>query len=273
MGPDEIFVAVVCVVLIGAGLQVNSTARMPALYFRSAHGIALTRFATVAAMIWILVVLLNFADPSVTGIYVWFYLLMGYAVVTAIAPAGAHLLGARFRVDVCERRNGAAAVLHAGVVLATGMIFGGCLWGEADPSGDGEGGWWIPVGFFLAGWGILMAALALFFWREPGPTRLRIRRDRQLPEAQAAGTYAITAAWVLTEAVAGDFYGWRHGLLAVGFMGGLLAVRELFAFGQDRVVSGVRRHGRSLESAAYVVTGIVFWIISRSLDGWLAKVA
>jgi predicted small integral membrane protein len=62
MGPDEIFVAVVCVVLIGAGLQVNSTARMPALYFRSARGIALTRFATVAAMIWILVVLLNFAE-------------------------------------------------------------------------------------------------------------------------------------------------------------------------------------------------------------------
>jgi hypothetical protein len=273
MDPDEIFIAVVSLGLALTGLQLNSTHRMHRLFFRDTRWIGLTRLATGAAMLWILFVLLKFADPSVAGIYVWFYLLMGYAVVKTIAPLGAWLFGVRFRVDICERRNPAAAVFHAAFVLATGMIFGGCLWGEADPVGDDEGGWWIPLGFFFAGWGALLVAIAVFFWREPGPTRLRIRRDRNLPEARAAAAYTLVAAWLLTEAVAGDFYGWRHGLMAVGFIFGLLVVHDVFAFAEARATALVGSAGRSRlwEILAYVATGIVFWIISRSLEGWLAK--
>jgi hypothetical protein len=272
MDPDEIFVAIVCAVLALVGMAGTSTSRLPALSLRDLWGLGLTRLATAAAMVWILVVLLEFADPSVKGIYFWFYLLMGFAAVKVFGALGAQMFGVRFRVDVCERRNPAAAVFCAGFVLATGMIFGGCLWGEADPSGEGEGGWWIPVGFFAAGWVALVVALALFFWREPGPTRVRIRRDRKLPDAWAAATYAVVAAWVLTEAVAGDFYGWKHGMLAVGGVAILLGVREIFGVAQYRVVSVAGNIGRlrTWESTAYVASGVLFYFLNRAVEKHLA---
>lgn len=273
MDPDEIFVGAISLVIAIVGLSMTSTSRMPRLYFRNAWGLGLNRLATFAGMLWILFVLLKYADPSVQGIYVWFYLVMGYAAVKTVSVLGARMFGVRFRVDICERRNPAAALLCAAIIVATGMIFGGCLWGEADPTGDDEGGWWIPVGFFIAGWGALVIALAVFFWREPGPTRLRIRCDRNVPEARAAGAYAIAAAWLLTQAVAGDFYGWRHGLLAVGFIGGLLVMHEGFAFAEARVTGamGAKGGARAVESISYLATGAVFWLISRSLEDWLAR--
>jgi len=181
-------------------------------------------------------------------------------------------LACAFDPDVCERHNAAAAVFFAGFVLATGMIFGGSLWGEADPTGSDEGGWWIPLGFFLAGWCVLILALALFFWREPGPTRLRIRRDRNLPTARAAASYALASAWVLTEAVAGDFYGWKQGLLAVGSVALLLVIHELFAFGQGRMTSalGPRGGARTWETLTYPISGAIFWWLNRIFEHQLA---
>ena len=272
MEGDEIFIAVVSAAVAAWGSSASTISRMPTMALRHTRWIGLTRLATAAAMAWILVVLLNYADPSVIGIYVWFYLLMGYAVVKGIAALGARLFGVRFRADVCERHNPAAAVFFAGFVLATGMIFGGCLWGEADPTGSDEGGWWIPVGFFFAGWLVLLLALALFFWREPGPTRLRIRRDRNLPAARAAATYALVSAWMLTEAVAGDFYGWMQGLLAVGGVAVLLVVHEAFAFGESRMVSAIDQgsNARKWETLAYALSGAVFWWLNRILENRLA---
>ena len=273
MDPDEWMVLAVSAAVAAGGLAATSRARMPALYFRDASGAGLVRLATGLAMLWILVVLLRFADPSVTGLYVGFYLVMGYAAVKAVAPGAAGWFGARFRVDVCERRNRSAALVHAGFVLAGGMIFGGSLWGEADPVADGEGGWWIPLGFFAAGWTVFVGAMALFFWREPGPTRLRIRRDRSEGDGRAAASYALATAWVLTEAVAGDFHGWRHGLLAVGFIAALLGARELHGVLQERLAGGAPTGGRpshrTWESLTYLATGLVFWMLNRSMDGWL----
>ncbi len=273
MSGDEVFVLVVSLIAIVFGMALTSSAWLPELLLRrAAAGIGQARLATLLAMGWILFVLLRYADPSVRGIYVWFYLAIGVAMVKAIGPAGAMLFGVRFRVDVCERGNPAAARFHAGLVLATGMIYGACLWGEADPTGDDEGGWWIPLGFFAAGWLTLLVMLGVFFWREPGPTRGRIRRDRNLPAATAGCTYALASAWVLAGAVAGDFYGWRHGLLAVGGIAVMLGVRELFAFGQDRltVLAGGSLHSRTWESLTYLASGVVFWLANRTLENWLA---
>jgi hypothetical protein len=272
MDADEVVVMVISGFVALGGMASTSTAQMPALYFRDASCVGLVRLATGLAMLWILAVLLWYADASVTGIYVLFYVVMGYGVVKAVGPAAASWFGARFRVDVCERRNRSAAMVHAGCVLGCGLIFGGSLWGEADPSGAEEGGWWIPLGFFGAGWAAWLGAMGLFFWREPGPTRLRIRRDRSEGDGQAAGAYALASAWVLMEAVAGDFHGWRHGLLAVGFIAGLLGVRELYGSMRDRWTdagTGGGPRGRTWESATYVLTGLLFWWLSRALDGWL----
>jgi hypothetical protein len=272
MDPDEVIVLVFSAVVAVSGLASNATTRMHRLYFREAAAVGMARLATGLALLWILFVLLRFADASVTGIYILFYMVMGYAVVKSAAPGAAALFGARFRVDLCERHNRSAAMVHAGCVLAAGLIFGGCLWGEADPVGDDEGGWWIPLGFFAAGWLAWLGAMALFFWREPGPTRLRIRRDRSERDGQAAGAYALAAAFVMTEAVAGDFHGWRHGMLAVGFIAALLGLREFYCMMQDRLAQGMggsRSGRRTLESMTYVLMGLLFWWLSRSLDGWL----
>jgi hypothetical protein len=84
----------------------------------------------------------------VTGTYVVFNLVLGYAATKLFGQAGARLFGLRMRVDVLERRNVAAALVIAASTLATGLIFGGNLWGDADPVGDDEGGWWIVGAFF-----------------------------------------------------------------------------------------------------------------------------
>jgi hypothetical protein len=96
--------------------------------------------------------------------------------------------------------------------------------------------------------------------------------DRGELDGQAAGAYAVAAAWVLTEAVAGDFHGWRHGLLAVGFIAVLLGLRELHGVLQNRLtttVTGGRSPRRAGESALYLLTGLVFWLLNRALAGWL----
>lgn len=273
MSGDEVFVAGACAVVVAASTGLTSTAWMPPLALRRTAGLGLVRLAMILAMAWLLLVLMRYADPSVQGIYVAFYLLMGFAAVRGFGILAARFFGVRLRVDVVERANPAAALLAAAMVLGTGMIFGGCLWGEADPTGDDEGGWWIPVGFFLAGWLAWLGALALFFWREPGPTRLRIRRDRRLPEARAAAIYTLVAAWVLTEAVAGDFYGWRHGLVAVGGVTVLLGVRELFTLGQDRLLTSGENGGRGWEGIAYIGSGVAFYFLNRMLEGRLAELA
>jgi hypothetical protein len=74
----------------------------------------------------------------------------------------------------------------AAFTLATGLIFGGSLWGEADPVGDGEGGWWIPASFFALGWTTLVIAFGLFLRREGGRLAHRLQRERSLDDARAA---------------------------------------------------------------------------------------
>jgi hypothetical protein len=228
------------------------------------------RFAVILAMAWIAWVLWRYADPSVVGIYVVFYLVMGFAAVKLLGQTVAAAYGARTRVDAGERRNVPAAALAAAFTLATGLIFGGSLWGEADPTGDGEGGWWIPVIFFLLGWIVLLLVFGLFLRREGGRLHHRIRRERRWNDARAAATFLLASAVALTDAVSGDFWGWRHGLLTFGVLAGLLVAHEGFARWtatrhetSDEASSESRR---ILESVAYALLGLAAWGINRFLD-------
>jgi hypothetical protein len=162
MDDGEVFVFLLSLGAALAGVVVNSTASLHPLHFRGNAAPGVVRLGTLAAMAWIAYVIAFHADPSVTGVYVVFYLVMGYAAVKLFGQAAAHGFGFRTRVDAGERRNVAAALVIAAFTVATGMIFGGSLWGEADPVGDDEGGWWIPLGFFVLGWATLMVAFALF---------------------------------------------------------------------------------------------------------------
>jgi hypothetical protein len=270
LAESEVMILLLCAVLGAVGMGLTTTAGLHALHFRGNPAPGIVRVGVLLALLWIFYVLLRHADPSVTGVYVLFYLVMGYAAVKLCGQAMAGAYGLRTRVDVGERRNIAAAVVIAAFTLATGLIFGGSLWGEADPVGGDEGGWWIPVAFFLLGWGCLLIAFELFLRREKGRWVARIRRERRLADARAAATFLLAAGVALTEAVSGDFWGWRHGLLTFGVLAGLVLVHEVFATlaRPERAggVAGKSEARRDLESVAYALVGIVGWILYRFLD-------
>ncbi|TVR49477.1 MAG: hypothetical protein EA425_12195 [Puniceicoccaceae bacterium] len=273
MSDDEIFVLIVSAMLCFVGIGATHTSRLPPMMLRRSAGLGLVRVAVAFAMAWIFFVLLFFADPSVTAIYVAFYLVMGYAVVKVFGQCFSSLFNIRFRIDVAERGNLAAAWFVAAFVVGTGLIFGGSLWGEADPDGDGEGGWWIPFGFFLSGWFSLLAATGLYLWREPGPTRRMIRQDRRIADARSAAFYILGSAMVLAEAVAGDFHGWIDGLLAVAAISGMLITHEIFLIATRRVVGdegtpAQARGNRILEGLSYLGWAALSWFAGR----WVLRI-
>lgn len=264
MDETEVLVLIFSALLAGVGVVINRTGGLHGLYFRENPGPGIVRLAVLLAMGWIALVLWRWADPSVAGVYVFFYLIMGYAAVKFFGQSVMGWVGIRTRVDVGERRNVPAAVVVAAFILATGLIFGGSLWGEADPVGDDEGGWWIPVTFFLVGWSALLLAFALFLRREGSHFLRGIRRDRSLADARTAAAFLLAAAVPLTDAVAGDFWGWRHGLLTFGVLAGLLLIHEVFRGWVEP--GGVPGRDRRVEAAAYAGLAALVWVVNRSLD-------
>jgi hypothetical protein len=304
MDGSEVIAFLFSLVLAVAGMVATRKGSLHPLYFRGNPGPGLVRLAVILSMLWIGLVITVWADESVTGIYVVFYLVMGYAAVKLMGQTVVSAYGARSRVDVAERRNVPAALVVAAFTLATGLIFGGSLWGDADPVGDDEGGWWIVVGFFLMGWVSLLVAFGLFLRREAGRMAVRLRRERSLQDARAAAIFLLSAAVVLTDAVSGDFWGWRHGLLTFGVLAGMLITHQVFAGlaqgkgfplgargggvavhgeamgGQGREKgrtrpevrapekgSGTLGDGRVLEGLAYAALALLAWGINRFLDG------
>jgi hypothetical protein len=269
MSEDEIMVMVIA---IGFGITSalsTRTSSLPPAVTRGNPGIGLMRLAVAASLIWTAVVMHFFGDGSIRGIYVVFYLIMAYAVVKFFGQIlGAGMFGLHLRSDVYERKNLAAAVFIAGFILATGIIFGGSLWGEADPVGNDEGGWWIPMGFFLMGWGLLVVVTALFLWREPGRFRLQIRQERDAAMALSIAVYMITSASVILEGVAGDFWGWRHGLLGMGTIAVMLVGHEIFVtvagYGGGPGEAPVVR--RFLERCFYIGLAVGTWSLNRLID-------
>jgi hypothetical protein len=265
---SEFFVLLVSAGLAVAGMVMNATASLHPLYFRGNPAPGVVRIGVLLAMIWIAYVLWIHADPSVKGIYVLFYLVMGFAAVKLLGQGIALGHGFRTRIDAGERRNVPAAVVIAAFTVATGMIFGGSLWGEADPVGDDEGGWWIPVTFFLLGWGTLLLAFGMFRRRE-GRLAERLHRERSLADARAAAAFLLSSAVVLTDAVAGDFWGWRHGIFSFGLLAVLLLVHEAFSGwtkSRDPRGEAVLDARRVLESGTYLVLAILAWSASRYVD-------
>jgi hypothetical protein len=270
MDDGEVIVLIFSGIAAAVGSAATATGGLHPLYLRANPAPGLVRLAVIAAMAWIAYVLLNHADPSVTGVYVFFYLVVGYAAIKVCGQTLAHGLGFRSRTDAGERRNLPAALVIGAFIVSTGLIFGGSLWGEADAVGDDEGGWWIPLTFFLLGWGTLLIAYLLFQRGERARIAERIRRERRLADARAAGAFLLSSAVVLTDAVAGDFWGWRHGIFSFGLIAVLLLVHEVFAgWARDEratpQAAGVDPQ-RVLESAFYLALGFAAWTASRWVD-------
>lgn len=243
------------------------------LFRRGNPAAAVPILAFAASIAWLAFVLRFYADPSVVGVYVFFYFVLGVAILLLgfLAP---NLYGLRLSVDVYQRRNMAAAIVISAFALATGMIFGGSLWGAADPVGDDEGGWWIPLGFFVAGWAVLLIASAVYIRGEPKSLRIRIVQDRSVSDAKATASYLLGVSVIVTEAVAGDFWGWTQGLLGLLVIASMTITHQLCRRRLPQWIttvetqSGGRVAGRDFESIAYAVFALLFWFLQRGLNVW-----
>lgn len=263
MDGDEIFILIASGLTVLLWLVGEFITPLNRLFFRRAAAAGAVRLAFALSMVWVVYVLLNHADPSVVGVYRTLYFVMGLAVLAVFGLGAASSTGVRYRVDVLQRRNPAAGLLIFSFILATGMIFGGSLWGEADPGGDDEGGWWIPLGFFLAGWVSLLISTWLYRRRDTAGVRRRMRQIRNPWEVAAFSLYLLSCAWILTEAVAGDFYGWWHGLAAVGTIAAMLITRELVGLYFSKGTTARPQAMRGAEVVLYLLWSVGFSLLTR----------
>ncbi|MDQ1256462.1 MAG: hypothetical protein QG656_1058 [Candidatus Hydrogenedentes bacterium] len=264
MSDDEVFVFILSGVAGVVGAFLTRVSSLPSPYTRRNAGIGLMRLAVLAAIAWTWFVIQFFGDPSIQGVYVWFYLVMAYGVTKMFGQVGAQMYGVSLRSDAYERRNLAAALFIAAFTLATGIVFGGSIWGEADPLTDAEGGWWIPFGFFLMGWFTLVIATAVYLWREPGRFRTTVCQERDRTVAWSAAAYVVSSATLLLQGVAGDFWGWRHGMLGMGTIALMLIGHEVIMFlGGRGPEKGLLR---AVERSLYLALAVIVWVLSGVID-------
>lgn len=213
--------------------------RLHHLYLRDNPGPGLIRASFWAAMIWCVFTVFVFGSEKIVNVWYIFYLVMALGVIKVFGLHGAQSFGVRLRVDVYERKNFAAAIFIAAFVLATGMIFGGSMWGESSPESLEYGGifmalpsyddgWWIIPLFFLMGWSILFATMKLWFFREKSVTGSGIRRDRSVADARAAALYCLACAIPITDAVAGNYYGLADSIIGFSAIALPVLAHEVF---------------------------------------------
>lgn len=267
MSEDEVFVLLTGGALALVGALALSTSRLHGIFTSGNVGIGLHRLAVLLAVAFAGYVIAFHADPSIRGIYVLFYLVLTYAATKLFGQlVGPAFLGLFVRRDVLVRGNRPIAVVTAAFALATGVLFAGSIWGEADPLSEEEGGWWIPLGFFLLGWGILMVATALFAWRGE-PLARRLRREHDMRAARTAAVFILSTTAVVFSGVAGDFWGWTEGLLSLGSIGLMLLAHELLGrlpTSEEPTGPGTIPGRREiLEYALYVAITLGCWWLNR----------
>ncbi|TVP97663.1 MAG: hypothetical protein EA381_14385 [Planctomycetaceae bacterium] len=274
MGEDELLIFLVAIALTVSFAPKTLGLFIHRLFRRDNPAAGLPPLALATSVLWIAYVLTNHADPSVTGFYTFFYLVIGMAAVIGLGFKVPQAYGLRVHVDIYQRRNLAVSLVVSGFAIATGMIYGGSVWGEADAVGDDEGGWWIPGGFFLAGWSILLLAVWVYIRGESKSLRASLVQDRDLPAARAVTVYLLGIASMITEGVAGDFWGWSEGLLGLGIIAGMILTHQLCARRVPVLMTTVESQTlgkvdlRQFEAIAYAALTVTFWLIRRTLDSW-----
>lgn len=269
MSDDEIMVMIFSGIAALFGANMTYASSLPAPYTKKNPGIGLMRLAVLCSVAWTAYVIQYHGDPSIEGVYVFFYLFMAYGATKLFGQGASHFYGVSLRADVYERKNLAAALFIAAFTLATGIVFGGSLWGEADPLSDAEGGWWIPCGFFMMGWISLAVATGLYLWREPGSFKQQICQDRDMTLSSSAAVYVLSTSTVLLKGVSGDFWGWRHGIFGMGAIALMLLGHEFIA-----LLGGTRPAfvWRVFEQVMYVLLAALSWFLLWQFDQWYVGV-
>lgn len=209
------------------GWRYLSTSSLHPIYLRDNPGPGMAKAAVWLGLGWCVFTIAVFGSERIFGIWYFFYLLIGLGAIYAFGVKGAETFGVRIRPDVYERKNVGAAMFISAFTLATGLIYGGSMWGESDEAAleygaifevlpSYEDGWWIIMLFFAMGWGILFITMKLWFWREKSVSGSDIRRNREVADGRAAALYCLGCAIPLTDAVSGDYHGLEDSLISFG---------------------------------------------------------
>ena len=162
---------------------------------RGGAGRRVLAFLPFAAFAIMLVTLLTMASYDVVGIWVVFYITMGYAWLRG----GICLLECfdlAWPFDTVHLENRAAVYPAAGGILGLTLIYAGAN------TGDGPG-WWVVLfaaGLGLAGW----LCLALLINLLTGISE-RISVDRDIRSGIRFGAYLIASSLILARASGGDW--------------------------------------------------------------------
>jgi hypothetical protein len=269
---DEFMILLFSLAAAVAGAFTLAVSRLHGFHTHGNAGIGLHRVAVLLTLLWAAWVIRYHGDPSITGVYVFFYLVMAYAVVKVFGQLlGPKALGFDVRREAFVGRNVPVALFTAALAVATGLLIGGSLWGEADPLSDAEGGWWIPFGFFLIGWFLLIAVTWLYVRRHEGRFRVQLRREHDLRAAATGAVFVLASTTLILQGVAGDFWGWREGLLSMGTIAAMLIGHEFIARHGEKsegTLEGPASAARInlLEQALYIALAVAGWYASR----WIA---
>jgi hypothetical protein len=199
---DELF-ALVCsgaaaLVFWGGAWLYPAASRHPLVAPAWARAFALAVPALGCAVVLAVLLTLSAHDVRDSAVYTLFYLVMGAGWLATLSAWSGTLLGVQFADDVLERRNPAAALALAGVVLGGAFAFAG---GNV---GDGPG-WWVVVASAGLATAALLGIWYLLHLVARVPERLTVDRDR------AAGVRVlallVAAGAILGRAVAGDWTG------------------------------------------------------------------
>jgi hypothetical protein len=272
MSDDEVMVFIFSLAAGFVGAVTLASSRLHPFHTHANPGIGLHRLVVLLALVWTWWVIRYHGDPSIVGFYVVFYLALSYATVKVFGQLlGPLMLGFNVRREAFVGRNLPVALFTGGLALATGLLIGGSLWGEADPLSDAEGGWWIPFGFFLMGWVILMIATWLFVRRAGGRFRVQLRREHDLAAATTGTVFVLASTTLILQGVAGDFWGWREGLLSMATIAAMLVGHEWIAryaepSGETGPAPAARAGINLLEQGLYIALALAGWFASR----WIA---
>jgi len=273
MSDDEFMILLFSLAAAVAGAFTLAASRLHGFHTHANPGIGLHRVTVLLTLLWTAWVIRYHGDPSIAGIYVFLYLVMAYAVVKVFGQLlGPKALGFDVRREAFVGRNVPVALFTASLALATGLLIGGSLWGEADPLSDYEGGWWIPFAFFLMGWVVLIAATWLYVRRASGRFRMQLRREHDLRAAATGAVFVLASTTLILQGVAGDFWGWREGLLSMGTIAAMLVGHELIGRHSDgsdgQPESPVRAAWVNLlEQGLYIALAVAGWFASRWIAG------
>lgn len=165
----------------------------------------LLRLAPLAGIAAIIATLTNLAASDVRNApqYILLYALVGAAWVYGAGLSSAYL-GVSARDDVIERRNPAAAIMIAAVILSQAAIYSGANVGNGP-------GWWVVL---------VSGAVAAICWVAVwlvinGAAQLheRITVDRDVPAAIRLGALMLAVGLICGRGAAGDWFSFNRTLV------------------------------------------------------------